>query len=254
MKYRPLFHIVIRHSYYEDCRCPDFSILPDPGSAGTLKGHRLVVVPFMSGMSVLAPIENGLPLIEVSKDTVFKFWLLLQNKRFFYYTDIVNDDTGRVYENKGRGLELKLNADSTEKASPHVFGTVRLTNISYKENAPTFTISFSAREIKWKYVLLTDETDPDLFSIEQTGLQETRLEFNSPVKTNSGTGDALLKLLEQDYPEANKWILESKSEIPFLQRGRTNLQLKKDNQVLVDHLPNPRPEEGGIKVIKIFKK
>lgn len=254
MKYVPLFHISLRHAYYEDNCCPDIVIKADASGMRTLNKHRLSVISNIDGITVLAPFENGVPVTEVSKEEVFSFVMILQNKRFFHYTDMTKAGRAGVYENKGRGLELKLNTDLPGNLSAGVFGTIRLSNISSKETGREFYVQFSPRAVTWKYVLITDEVDAGAFSIEHAGLQDTKLEFKPAVKMKTGNTDVLLKLLEQDYPEANKLLLESRSEIPFLRTGRKNIQLKKDNLVLVDHLPNPRPEEGGIKVIKLFKK
>ena len=40
MKFRPLFELSLTHNYYQDGRCPDFTIEPTPATEKRLRDHR----------------------------------------------------------------------------------------------------------------------------------------------------------------------------------------------------------------------
>jgi hypothetical protein len=253
MRYQPVFHIVVKHSYYPDKNCPDFLITPDVKGEKAIRENRLLLNAYATGLSVLVPTEGDKPVIEMAADTAFSFQLTLLNPNFHHFTELPG---ARQYTNTSKGYDLQVsNKKSKDQLVPGAFAFITLKNITFRKKAPTFSLLFESKKIYWKYVVVTDEDTPDNFSIEQgsSAGKDAKIEFKAPVMPPGGIDSSLLNLLEQEYPQAKKVIIESRKPIAFFKSGRKNIQLKKDNLVLVDHLPNPRPEEGCIKVIKYFK-
>lgn len=255
MRYQPLFHIVLKHQYYADMRCHDMTVVPDAAGMKVIRGHRLITAPFMNGLSVLVPTENDKPIIAIRPETVFTFHLLPESKAFYQVTDLPEIAGKLAYDNPSAGSELVVSKQTPQgPMSPDTLGCIRISNVSFKKEASTFSLTFNARKTTWKYLLITNDS-PDGFTIGQGGTDSQDKEvirFKAP-RTANEKDDVTLTLPAGDYLDMKKIIVESAAPVRFLQQGRKNIQLKKDDQVLIDHLPNPRPEAGGIQVIKYIK-
>ena len=255
MRYAPLFHIIIEHDYYEDRRCPDFELTPDEAGLKTMRGHQLLFKRSAYGISVLCPLSFDKPLIDISS-AVFTFDLVLRQPEFYQYTDLATQATGsiHVFVNTSTGDELKQQGQTEGPLS--VFGKIRLQKIAYQaDSEKTFVLRFKTKKERWKYVLVTDDPAPDRFNITQSRAvqKDEPLRFKDPVDVKDKVSAHVLELLQRDVPDASKVVTESSEEVPCFQYGRKNLQLKKDNLVLIEQLPSPGLHEGGIKVIKYFK-
>jgi len=256
MKYQPFFHIALKHAYYNDEGCTDFLIAPDVKGEKVLRENRLLLNSFATGLSVLASSESGKSLTEIANDITFSFQLTLRNSKFHHFTELATIDSSLLYTNTSKGYDLQVSKEASgNQLESGVFGLIKLKNIAFKKEAPTFSLLFESKKIYWKYVVVTDEDSPDTFRIEQAGTrdEDSKIEFKTPVALGGNLDGSILNLLNQDYPQAKKIVIQSTTPITFFKGGRRNIQLKKDNLVLVEHLPNPRPEEGGIKVIKYLK-
>jgi hypothetical protein len=253
---KPFFHMAIKHPYYADMRCPDFEIIPHDKCKSLIQSCRLGLTSYSNGISVWIPVENGNPAMAIPQDVTFSFFLFLKNVGFSRITEMAPVAGTRVYSRMKGTDVLKFEEQAAGLAPADAFGVVTVTGITFTEDAPVFNVLFEARKMKWRYLLVSDETSLDGFTIEQTrtGKDGKKIEFKAPRLTNQKMDDAMLKVIDQDYPGAGKAFIESKEPVACLQYGRKNIQLTKDKIVLVDHLPNPRPEDDGVKVIKYFKK
>ena len=97
MQHRELFSLTVRHDYYLDRKCPDFTLSPTPECEQLLRNFRLVVKTFPFGILVLAPVrleeqQSGgpiaVPFLEIPPDTRFDFWMKLNNPEFSTFTDL----------------------------------------------------------------------------------------------------------------------------------------------------------------------
>lgn len=249
MKYHPLFHISLNHTYYPDLGCSDFLLTPDAKGEKIIRENRLLLNYFTNGLSVLTATDK------LITDIVFSFQLRLRNSNFHHFTELPAIDTPLVYVNSSKGYNLQANTENSAPQLPTgAFGLIILNNVASYKEAPTFSLSFESKKVYWKYIVVTDE-DVDALRIEQAGTmdKDLKIEFKSSSLSIGNVDNSLLTLLDQDYPHAKTAIIQSTKPVAFFKGGRRNIQLKKDNLVLVEHLPNPRPEEGGIKVIKYLK-
>ncbi len=108
MKYRPLFHLSVRHSYYADERCRDFAIEPSPTTQKNLRNHRCILKQMPDGIRVLiAADESGASLIPWPLDHNFTFYLHQQNPSFALFTDLAafSQHAAPLFTNAGLDLE-----------------------------------------------------------------------------------------------------------------------------------------------------
>jgi hypothetical protein len=103
MKYRPLFSIRIRHTYYTDGRCPDFTVEPAPQTTQLLKNRRCILKSTPDGIQVnIAVGQDDNPFIALNFDDTFVFRIRLANKDFALFTDLedLGDISAPVYTNE----------------------------------------------------------------------------------------------------------------------------------------------------------
>jgi len=111
MKYIQLLTLEIAHDYYADQRCNDFQIMPTPETQKLLKNCRCMLKSFQGGIQILMPIiEKGIPFIPLSADTIFAFYLRLQNPDFGLITDTteIGKIASPLYTNTGVIPNLSL--------------------------------------------------------------------------------------------------------------------------------------------------
>lgn len=97
MLYRELFNLTIRHDFYQDRKCPDFTLSPTPECEQLLRNYKLVVKASPHGVRVLAPVrldESGggnpveVPFVDIPANARFDFWLRLDNPEFSTFTGL----------------------------------------------------------------------------------------------------------------------------------------------------------------------
>jgi hypothetical protein len=62
------------------------------------------------------------------------------------------------------------------------------------------------------------------------------------------TNDIITRL-QQLFPTAKQFLFESDQAIPFTEKRRKDIQLKKNGLVVIEHLSNPDHNSNGIKII-----
>jgi hypothetical protein len=112
-----------------------------------------------------------------------------------------------------------------------------------------YFITFNAVSAIWKYYLVTDPEVKDLF-IEDKG--NPALQFKK-LELQEDTPDPVGMALQANYPNAGLLLFESSTPVPRQSRGRKNIQLIRDGQTVIQHLPNPAAENQEIRIIKVSK-
>ena len=125
MKYLPLFSLEILHDYYADQRCSDFAVEPTSETQKTLQNFRGQLKSFSNGIRVLVPMmEDDLPFIPITVDSILVFQLRLQNRAFPLFTDLteISQAAAPVYTNTKVEPQLKLTSRpflTTEQFAVH---------------------------------------------------------------------------------------------------------------------------------------
>ncbi|MDD5579907.1 MAG: hypothetical protein PHY16_11595 [Methylobacter sp.] len=81
MNYSPLFMISLKHTFYDNGKCPAFSVTANTQTEKLLKNHRCVIKPDADGLCVYVPVDKQIPLISFDKNDQF-FICKLTNSRY----------------------------------------------------------------------------------------------------------------------------------------------------------------------------
>ena len=90
--YKILFTITLRHDYYINKACNDFTIKPTPDSVELLNQYHLIFRQAGNKVIVLTPAEDGKPSIEISPGIIFRFYLFCENVYFIHFTNWDQDN------------------------------------------------------------------------------------------------------------------------------------------------------------------
>lgn len=115
IKYKALFDIELRHSFYVSGLCPDMEVVPSAGCRAMLGRYGLKYLPTEAGLKLFAKVETvgGKDLIKnpIPNETKFTFLLKLRNSYFenFTQTNLSRLKTQHYYFNN---LTDNVSADS----------------------------------------------------------------------------------------------------------------------------------------------
>jgi hypothetical protein len=90
--YKILFTVTLRHDYYTNKACNDFTIKPTPDCIQLLNQYHLIFRQAGNKIIILTPAENDKPSIEISPGIVFRFYLFCENVYFTHFTNWDQDD------------------------------------------------------------------------------------------------------------------------------------------------------------------
>lgn len=101
--YKILFSVNLLHDYYADGKSRDFLVMPTQDCADILKNYRLIFRQIENRIILLAPVkQNGKDFkleFEILENTVFRFYLLIDNPYFLNITSLSGPDikTQKLY-------------------------------------------------------------------------------------------------------------------------------------------------------------
>ncbi|MFK0733586.1 MAG: hypothetical protein ACFKPT_02920 [Gloeotrichia echinulata GP01] len=272
MHYQRIFELNIYHDYYRDKICPDISIEPTAECSRILRGHRLILKNTVNGIVVIAPVDSALKsLVELAPNEQLSFFLSRKNYDLIEFTNVEgeplenyfyrfsNEENTQIEASKLKISKFKL-ADQKLPIGWNIFGIVDIYNNSslpaVLNQVSDYKITFQAKMQEWRYYLLTDAgSNGDEFLIEDKEYSnEAKIIFT---RVEPETTDVLFSLIEQQFPQANKYLFKSQSPIACQESSRKNIQLLKKGSlgrstVLIEHLPTP-PNRNGVQVINTLK-
>jgi hypothetical protein len=242
---RKVISIDFRHRYFDPVTPELFEIIPTETCKGLMKQYGLRQDKgFPLVIYSNAPINSTLP-----KKTSFDFLLKCKDQCFLSNTDLPSSTQDQLYlftNKKGPELQLAIAArkDFDLPAEASVFGAI---SINASITASTgFAINFQPIKLKWKYYIVS--LQPDVRVVVDGSFQSIAFEQN-----NNPQPDPVYTSLITRFPNAAVTVFESEKEIPLSSRGLRNIKLKnpENNITIISHLPNPRPENGGITIINL---
>ena len=262
MKYKEFFRIVIEHQYFLPGEPVELVILPSQSTHSILKGQRFIIKDMINGIRVLAPVDEDGNLIPVLQpDSQFTFRIFPTSPTFNLITDIPNLATGEILSFTNSGLS----ENATQLASSVVDGSgtrngfpviadavIQVSDLLVdNNNAPKtskYRIVFNSRSEKWKYYFVSDSETTDLSIQDLNG----QLSF-SRVDAETEASDKIASSLRTNFPDAGLFLFESDAPIPSRSQGIKKLQLLRNLDVIMNHLPNPDVEDINFKIIKIHQ-
>ncbi len=137
------------------------------------------------------------------------------------------------------------------KRIPQVIGFIDVgidgSNIPFEANYP---IVFQNKEETWQYYILgNSDFEGSELTIENGRINRgATFEFEEAIEETSGN---IHNRLKAAFPSSKIFKIASKSPIPYLKKVKTGLKLKKEDELLIENLPNPSPSNQGIEIINI---
>lgn len=266
--YKPLFQISLLHDYYEGSSCPDLSIRPTPACEKLLKGHRMPAKASMAGIQVKTAVDaRQRPFLPLSEGTKLSFFLDLQNPCFKNFTALDEPSAGNMHlfsntiskesSNTTDKDEETLSHDEISRAQAGADHTpFALVEIQVTKDTPIqgkkFVVHFNALEFSWQYYLIAPNSDNN-YTIDDTATNGTEeIEFiKEGIDSALADTDKVASALLDKFPKQKMLRFTSTNKVAAHAIGRKNIQLKRGNNTLIQHLPNPPTSDQGIKIIKL---
>jgi hypothetical protein len=258
MKYEQLLSISLKHTYYKDGLCPDFTVSPqryteamlkrdaekrhnnknteklldEKDTATLLRNYRCLVKPKENGIDIYVPVnDNKKPIIQFANDTQLSFELRLKNSEFPLYTDLSQLPSNDNF--------LRPDPIQDGRFGDNVFATIKIQRDFNKINEFSSNIDFEffAKPVRWLYYLVTNQgiNDSDFLitfdaqgSPSYTWKQITIAEL-----------DNISTMLAKEYPGMRRLCFVSEQNIPCREQGLKNIQLSLDQNKIFENLPAP---------------
>ncbi|PTL78089.1 hypothetical protein [Vitiosangium sp. GDMCC 1.1324] len=252
MKHGVLLELFLRHSFYSDARCSDFTLEPSVETARILRNHRCLVRPSPDGVRVLTAVDEstGLPFLPLPSNTALGFHLVLRNDDFPFFSDLtgINAHCSPLFTNAGLGAgasELQLVSGGTA-LEPGVFANVELQLEGAGSGVASFHISFQAKQLRWAYYCITDLApngdDIGIIDAAPSGASDVVLFSDANrthLDTNPDPSDPIAVQLAARYPGMRRIRMLSDQPVTCREAPRKNLELRRGDESLASSLPNP---------------
>lgn len=257
--YKELFRIDLVHQYFSGGGKGNLTLRPVERTRQLLQGQQAILKATGNGVMLLVPMEeSGVARLNLLSKEVLTFEVFSQSNDFHAITDLSDLADGEILGFSNAGLpvgQTELPSVPTGGKGPQngllMVATVKI-HLSKKlltiDEAVQYKIAFEARSEKWRYYFVTDNETTDL-RVED---RSENLQFNN-LDLEGGSPDKIGTALNANFPEANVFLFESETAIPFSDQVLKNLQLFRDGHVLIKHLPNPETKDAAVKIIKIQK-
>jgi hypothetical protein len=260
MKYERLLSISLKHSYYKDGLCPDFTVSPQKYSELMLKkdlenrhynkntekwlaekdtdtllrNHRCLLKPKVNGIDIFVPVnDNKTPVIEFVKNTRLSFDLRLKNSEFPLFTDLTS------IPDNGNFQMLDTAQASDRQFGDKIFATINIQRDFNKidESSANIDFEFSAKPVRWVYYLVTNQgaNDSD-FSVMLNAPDSPGYSWQQKLIAES---DQISSVLAREYPKMRRLCFISEQSIPCQESGLKNIQLLLGQNKVFENLPAP---------------
>ncbi len=262
MSYREFFRIEIDHQYFQPGEYAELVIVPDQSTRSLLKGQRFILKEIINGISVLIPVdEAGSAIPGLNADDLFTFKIFPTSNTFRSFTElpdlaeeeILSFTNLTLLENDTQLVSSIANGSGTRYGFPLVADVaIQVSDVLLDANnvptTPKYKVVFNSKAEKWRYYFVSDPETTD-FSIQDANEE---LIFNS-VDIQSITEDKIVSSLQSNFPDANLFLFESETPVAFQSQAINKLQLIRNEDVIINNLPNPDTKDINFKIIKIHK-
>ncbi len=272
-RFEKLFTLAVTHAYHGGI-CEDFSfVLPAEADRLVRRGRLLSRVRGGVLYVLFEADDAGQPRVPLWGETL-RVGLRLDNPFFLNFTDPALPRSPRVwlYRNGAAPAaldppEVRVLVGSVPEGSPGplhpellhpellragVSGVVDIAlDAGFPSSPPAFAISFEARRETLKYYLVVEGytgSEFERLKVTDRGYaEEDRPEIGfSPVLEAPSDGLAPALLTSRG---ARLAVCTSTAPVARRQRGRRKIQLSRNGEVLIDHLPQPGPERADATMI-----
>lgn len=259
--FKPLFTLAVTHAYYGG-PCGDLGFVLAGEAERLLRGGRLLAKELAGRLHVLFEAgEEGEPLVSLAGRTL-RIGLKVLNPAFPNFTvPVIDPSAGAArYANAPDPLHLgapqpvALQDVDPELARKGLFGVVEVRIAAGFYDAPAaFEIAFAARQETLRYYLVVKRyTDAEIAQLtvadagfNEDGRPEVRFtKVSAAAFTPAEIAPALL-----GDGDATVLLFRSQAPVARRQRGRRKIQLNRNGEVLIEHLPQPGAERPSSDLI-----
>lgn len=187
------------------------------------------------------------PLEEATKDS----FEIIGLKNIAFHPNAYHPNLKRIqfdassYE-KNKVFQVKYR--SIPNWNPSILGLVEIES-TFDEDNPKYdtdyNISFEAKKEKWEYLFITQSN----IRSRNLKIKNKILEFEQTKEITTGEDFDRIKLVHKD---AKLFSIVSKNVIEYSNLIIQKINLRRKNTILIEHLPNPRPKDGGRAIINIY--
>lgn len=261
IRFKTLFTLAVTHSYYGG-PSGDLGFVLPPDSQRLLAGGRLLAKTSDGRLYVLFEAgEDGNPLVSVAGRSL-RIGLKLLNPSFPNFTAPVLDPAAGTpfYDNTGDPLHLGapravvLKDVDPDLAKEGVFGVVEVRIAAGFYDAPAaFEIAFAARQETLRYYLVVSRySDAELaqLTVSDAGFgEEGRPEVKFTKVPAAGFAPDEIPPALLGGGAATVVLFRSQAPVARRRRGRRKIQLNRNGEVLIEHLPQPGAERPSSDLI-----
>ncbi|HZF48949.1 MAG TPA: hypothetical protein VE093_09885 [Polyangiaceae bacterium] len=161
MKRAAILELRLKHTFYLDGRCPDFTIEPSAETTRLLQRHRCLLRSTPDGVRVITPLDGSQPALPLPDGAALHFYLRLENSDFALFTDLTGINlTGTpkpLFTNAGLGSAGALAlVPSEDDRRPGVFADIEIHLSGLGPEPGAFYVEFKAKKARWAYYCVTD--------------------------------------------------------------------------------------------------
>lgn len=103
-----------------------------------------------------------------------------------------------------------------------------------------FELAFETKRARWSYYLITDRPEAEFRIEDRAPLPILFSEENrTDLRQQADPADEVARMLAARYPTRQRWRFVSDQPVPCRQAARTSIQLRLDEQSVLEPLPNP---------------
>jgi hypothetical protein len=254
--FAPLFTVAVNHSYYAG-GCEDIEFFVPGATAGAMRGGKVLVRVIAGRLFALYAAESpGVPVNDMAGGTLH-FGLRLTNSLFSNFTNPVLNDARQTpfYANglSATALDAPQGIErasvSAELRSAGVWGLLAIKlHSAFYAAPPAFTLDFSPRQEQLKYFVVADNfTQPEFDQLDVTdnGFNEEGrppLTFEKVLPVSFSATDISPALLSNG--DSRLVMFRSQSPVARRERGFRKIQLSRNGEILIAHLPQPAADRA----------
>lgn len=223
MSHVRLLGIDVKHSYYSNGLCGDFTVVPDNDTERLFRNHRCVVKPKANGVDMYVETgSDGKPKIAFSANATLSFGLYLKNPEFLLFTDSATLPGGTDYQ-------ITYPSQKTD----NFFAKISVQRDFSQTVGNSVEIVFSAKPVLWVYYLITDQDGPDADFLVAAQNSEA-----ITWKKMDGM-DRISQKLAGQYPGMKQLRFTSEQLVPCREAGLQDIRLLLAGSTVIESLPNP---------------
>lgn len=261
IQYKTLFTLAVTHAWYGGI-CRDLGFVLTGDAERLQRGARLILKELDGRLHVLFEAdEGGAPVVSAAGRSL-RIGLKLLNPLFSNFSVLPVDPSAGAafYTNAADPARLDapravvLQDLDPELAREGIFGVVDIRlDAGFSTNPPAFEIAFTAREETLRYYLVVKRystAEISQLTVSDAGFtEEGRAEIRFTRVPAEDIAPAEIQPSLLGNAEATVVLFRSQAPVARQSRGRRKIQLSRNGEVLIEHLPQPGAERATADLI-----